>query len=79
MKRITNNDLIKSLSPERQAKIKAEVAEIVAQHGGAREGAGRKTKTGTVLKFTKRLTEQESKFIDYARTHHLNYDDLMQM
>lgn len=47
-------------------------------HGGKRAGAGRKPKTGVVLKFQVRLSEKEKEFIDYARTHNLNYDDLMQ-
>lgn len=44
----------------------------------ARESNGRKHITGTILKFTKRLAEQEAKFIYYAREHHINYDELMQ-
>jgi len=47
-------------------------------HGGKREGAGRKPKTGVVLKFQVRLSEKEKEFINYARSHNLNYDDLMQ-
>ena len=78
MNRITNEDLIKSLSKERQAEINAEVEKNIAKWGGARENSGRKCITGKVLKFTKRLTEQEAKFIDYARKHHLNYEELMQ-
>ena len=47
--------------------------------GGRRKGAGRKPKEpGRVLKFAKRLTEKEAQFIDYARAHNINYDDLMQ-
>ncbi len=47
--------------------------------GGKRKGAGRKPKEpGKVLKFAKRLTEKEAQFIDYARAHNINYDDLMQ-
>lgn len=75
---ITNEDLINSLSLERQAKINREVESNIKKWGGARENSGRKMIVGKVLKFTKRLTEEEVKFIDYARKHHLNYDDLMQ-
>lgn len=75
---ITNEDLINSLSLERQAKINSEVEANIKKWGGARENSGRKMIVGKVLKFTKRLTEEEVKFIDYARKHHLNYDDLMQ-
>lgn len=47
--------------------------------GGARANSGRKTKPkGELLSFTKRLTEKEIRFIDYARAHNINYDDLMQ-
>jgi len=75
----TNNDLIKSLPLDSQERIGKEVAKIVAKWGGERENAGRKPKSeNNVLKFTKRLSEKESKFIDYAREHNLNYDDLMQ-
>lgn len=78
-KPITNEDLIKSLSPERQAKINAEVEKNIAKWGGSRKNSGRKNiVSGKILKFTKRVTEQEAKFIDYARTHHINYEDLMQ-
>lgn len=47
-------------------------------HGGKREGAGRKPKTGVVLKFQVRLSEKEKEFINYARSHNLNYDELME-
>lgn len=77
----TNDDIIKSLPPERQAKIQAETLKILKEHGwgGARANSGRKTATGKVLKFTKRLSEDEVRFINYAREHHINYDDLMRM
>ena len=78
MNKITNEDLINKLSAERQAKINAEVNKNIAKWGGVRENSGRKTITGKVLKFTKRVTEEESKFIDYARKHNINYEDLMQ-
>lgn len=78
MNRTTNEDLIKSLSAERQAKINIEVEKNITKWGGVRENSGRKTITGKVLKFTKRVTEEEAKFLDYARKHNINYDDLMQ-
>ncbi len=83
MKRLkTNDDLIKELlTPEEQAELKAEVQKEVEKYkwGGARKNSGRKAiDESKVLKFTKRLSEKEALFIDYARAHNLNYDDLMQ-
>lgn len=81
MKRLkTNDDLMKELlTPEEQQEVYAEVEKTVAKWGGARSNSGRKTKDPSkVLKFTKRLTEKENDFINYARAHNLNYDDLMQ-
>ena len=46
--------------------------------GGKSENSVRPWITAKALKFTKRLTEDEAKFIDYAREHNINYDDLMQ-
>lgn len=46
--------------------------------GGYRAGAGRKPKTGVVLKFQIRVSEKEKEFIKYAREHNLDYDSLMQ-
>ena len=46
-------------------------------HGGKREGAGRKPKTGVVLEFQVRLSAKEKEFINWARSHNLNYDELM--
>lgn len=46
--------------------------------GGKREGAGRKPANGVVLKFQVRVSEKEKEFLKYARSHNLNYDDLMQ-
>ena len=49
------------------------------KHGGARQGAGRKKKDeDNVLKFQVRVSKKEKSFLDYARSHHLNYDELMQ-
>ena len=74
----TTQDLIKRLPEERQDKINIEVQKNIAKWGGVRENSGRKLITGKVLKFTKRLTEEEVKFIDYARKHNLDYNNLMQ-
>lgn len=46
-------------------------------HGGARKGAGRKPKTGVVLKFQVRLSEKEKEFIKWARDNHLNFDEVI--
>lgn len=46
--------------------------------GGKREGAGRKPKNGILLKFHVRVSEKEKEFLNYARSHNLNYDELMQ-
>lgn len=76
---ITNEDLILQLSQERQEKIAKEVEANVKKWGGIRKNSGRKsTVTGKLLKFTKRLTDEEVKFINYAREHNINYNDLMQ-
>jgi len=76
---ITNEDLILQLSQERQEKIAKEVEANVKKWGGTRKNSGRKSAvTGKLLKFTKRLTDEEVKFIDYAREHNINYNDLMQ-
>lgn len=78
---ITNDDVIAMLPEEEQKAIKAEVEAIIAEYkgrGGKRENSGRPRTTAKVLKLTKRLTEEEARFIDYARKHHINYDDLME-
>jgi len=76
---ITKEDLIKALPQDRQEKINAEVEKNIAKWGGARKNSGRKTVVkGKVLHFTKRLTEKEVEFINYARSHNLDYDSLMQ-
>lgn len=46
--------------------------------GGKRAGAGRKPTNGIVLAFQIRVSEKEKEFIKYARSHNLNYDELMQ-
>ena len=71
-KKITTEDILndRTMFTEKQAK---------KIWGGVRANSGRKAKPkGEVLSFTKRLTEKESRFIDYARAHNINYDDLMQ-
>ena len=82
MKIITNEDAMNELlTSEEKAEVKAEVEAIVLEYkgrGGKRENSGRPRTTAKVLKFTKRLTEDEARFIDYAREHHINYDDLME-
>lgn len=46
--------------------------------GGRRKGAGRKPATGVVLKFQIRVSEKEKEFLQYARSHNIDYDSLMQ-
>lgn len=46
--------------------------------GGKRKGAGRKPKNGVVLSFQIRVSQKEKEFINFARSHHLDYDELMQ-
>ncbi len=84
VKRITTEDILndRSIFTVQEAnKIKENVEREVKKYkwGGARKNSGRKPVDETkVLKFTKRLTEKEKQFIDYARAHNINYDDLMQ-
>ena len=78
---VTTDDLIKKyFTAEEAVEIYKEVAEEVARikWGGKRTNAGRKPKTGIVLDFRIRVSEKEKEFIDYARSHNLNYDELMQ-
>ena len=77
----TLNEIMNNLLTEEEIKeVNTEAQkEIKRLRGGKREGSGRKTVVqGKVLKFTKRLTDEEALFIDYAREHNLNYQDLMQ-
>ena len=79
--KITTEELINRRFSKNEAKkifdeIENEVKEI--KWGGKREGAGRKPKTDNVLEFRIRVSKKEKEFIDYARNHKLNYDDLMQ-
>lgn len=78
-KTITTDDLIAQLPKERQEKIEKIANKNLSKWGGERADSGRKTiAEGKVLQFTKRVTEKEAQFIDYARKHNINYDDLMQ-
>ena len=45
----------------------------------ANSKVSRKRAFGLPLKFRIQVTKEEKDFIDYAREHHLNYADLMQM
>ncbi len=80
--KITTEELIKKRFSKEQASEIIKEADMKVQEikwGGARSNAGRKTKPqGQVLQFTKRLTQKEAAFIDFARSHNINYDDLMQ-
>lgn len=78
--KITTEDLINQLPKELAEQVRQNVAEEVEkiQWGGRRKNAGRKAKSGVVLDFRIRVSEKEKEFIDYARSHHLNYDELMQ-
>lgn len=77
--RITTEELIKQRFDEAEAnQIFEEIKEEVTKWGGKRKGAGRKPKAGQVLEFRIRVSGKEKAFIDYARAHNINYDDLMQ-
>lgn len=79
MKPIELKDVMKEfLTQEEINEIETEIKEKRTR-GGARENSGRKPAVkGSILKFTKRLTDKEVKFIEYARSRNINYDDLMQ-
>ena len=83
MKKLINaKDLIENLKTtdiKTYNEIKENTRQAAKTWGGKRENSGRKPiESGKVLKFTKRLSEKEAQFIDYARKHNLDYDDLMQ-
>lgn len=83
MKKLTNaKDLIENLKTtdiETYNEIKENTANIAKKWGGKRINSGRKHTVGDkLLKFTKRLSDIEVKFIEYARAHKINYEDLMQ-
>ena len=75
----TNDELIKELlTTDEQAELKNDIEKDV-KRGGARVGAGRKKKNpDNVLQFQVRVSKKEKAFLNYAREHKLNYDDLMQ-
>ncbi|MBR1754067.1 hypothetical protein IJ732_04445 [bacterium] len=77
----TNDELIKELlTEEEQIELKTEIVkEIKRIRGGARKGAGRKKKNpDNVLQFQVRVSKKEKIFLNYAREHNLNYDELME-
>ena len=45
--------------------------------GGKRAGAGRKRTNGFMLAIQMRVSEKEKEFLNFARLHNLNYDELM--
>lgn len=76
--KITTDDLINKLPKDVAQRVRQNVEIEVQKWGGKRSNAGRKPKTGVVLEFRIRVSEKEKQFIDYARSNHLNYDELMQ-
>ena len=77
----TNDDLIKELlTQQEQEELNLEVEkEVKRVRGGARAGAGRKKKSpDNVLQFQVRVSKKEKEFLNYARSHNLNYDELME-
>ena len=79
-KLIRAKDLIEQLKftdTETYNEIKENTNAVLTSWGGKRENAGRKPKTGNVLEFRIRVSQKEKEFIDYARSHNINYDDLM--
>ena len=77
----TNDELINELlTPTEKNELYIEVEnEVKRVRGGARIGAGRKKKDeDNVLKFQVRVSKKEKSFLEYARLHNLNYDELMQ-
>lgn len=79
--KISTEELIKKRFNDDEAaqifnEIKEEVEEI--KWGGKRKGAGRKPANGVVLAFQIRVSAKEKEFINFARAHNINYDDLMQ-
>ncbi len=73
------------LMPDEQIITESEYNELSGEsyyrekfsHGGARAGAGRKPANGVILKFQVRVSEKEKEFLQYARAHNLDYDELM--
>ena len=77
-KRITTEDVMKILfTPEEAQEVYQEAEQLINKWGGKRENSGRRTKTGTVLKLCVKVSEKEKEFLEYARSHNLDYDQLM--
>lgn len=78
--KITTEDLINKLPSDVATQLRKEVKEEVEKikWGGKRLNAGRKTKTGTVLRCVVKVSEKEKEFLNYARSHNVDYDMLMQ-
>ncbi len=79
----TTEDILndRTMFTEKQAeKIRINIEKKAGKiWGGQRENAGRKAKPkDKVLEFTKRVTAIESRFLDYARAHNLDYNALME-
>ena len=54
-----------------------EYYEVHFGHGGKRQGAGRKQKLESPVKFQIRVTEEEKQFINYAREYNFDYKKIM--
>lgn len=76
--KVTTEDLIAQLPYESAERVRENIRKNIEKWGGKRQNAGRKPKTGVVLEFRMRVSEKEKEFLDYARSHNLNYDELMQ-
>lgn len=80
-KKITTEGLIQQyFTPEEIQELHKEINEEIEKikWGGKRKNAGRKAKTGVILSFTARLTEEEKEFIEYSRKNKLHLRELMQ-
>ena len=74
----TNDELINALTQTRKQKIIENSDKEISKWGGKRKGAGRKPVNGILLEFRINVSKQEKEFINYARKHHLKYEELMQ-
>lgn len=77
----TNDDLIKELlNKDEQQELYTDVETQVKKiRGGKRENAGRKKLSeDTVLKFQIRVSKREKAFLEYARSHNLDYEKIME-
>ncbi len=60
-------------------EIKNNTIETAKKWGGKRKNAGRKPKDkSNILSFQMKVSEKERKFLQYAREHHIDYDNLME-